>query len=134
MMQYASNEGAKGICPSGWHLPSSNEWKTLEGTVDSQYGVGDPVWDNADWRGFDAGKKLKASSGWGLNGNGTDSFGFTMLPAGYWSDGGLFSDKGIGGFTWNSSASVRSFAFNNDGIMNSFKPKKNGYSVRCLRD
>ncbi len=134
MMQYVSNEGAKGICPSGWHLPSSNEWKTLEGTVDSQYGVGDPVWDNADWRGFDAGKKLKASSGWGLNGNGTDSFGFTMLPAGYWSDGGLFSDKGIGGFTWNSSASVRSFAFNNDGIMNSFKPKKNGYSVRCLRD
>ncbi len=30
MMAYSSIEGTQGICPDGWHLPTDNEWKTLE--------------------------------------------------------------------------------------------------------
>ncbi|MBP6979046.1 MAG: hypothetical protein KBB71_12115 [Lentimicrobiaceae bacterium] len=40
-------------------MPTDNEWKILEGTVDSQYGVDDPEWDRMEYRGFDAGGNLK---------------------------------------------------------------------------
>ncbi|MCK4980234.1 MAG: hypothetical protein KAS62_07550, partial [Candidatus Delongbacteria bacterium] len=79
MMQYDTTEGIQGICPPGWHIPTDDEWKILEGTVDSQYPVGDPEWDGTSVRGFDAGLNLKSTSGWILNGNGTGLYGFTAL-------------------------------------------------------
>ena len=36
MMQHSSGLAAQGICPEGWHLPTDNEWKYLEGYVDSR--------------------------------------------------------------------------------------------------
>ena len=134
LMQYTNNEGAQGICPSGWHIPTEAEWKTLEGTVDSQYGVGDPVWDNTNWRGSDAGDNLKSTSGWFLNNNGNDSFGFSVLPAGYRSTSGTFSDRGAGGKFWTSLSSIRMFAFNNDKILMQYEDKSNGFAVRCIKD
>ena len=59
MMQYSTIPGIQGICAEGWHIPTDNEWKLLEGTVDSQYGVGDTIWDLEGDRGYDAGGKLK---------------------------------------------------------------------------
>lgn len=56
----------QGICPEGWHLPSYDEWDTL---IDS---VG----------GRDrAGMVLKSRSDWSEN-KGTDTYGFSALPAG----------------------------------------------------
>ena len=60
---------AMDACPSGWHLPDLAEWKTLLAAVG-----GDSI----------AGTKLKSTSGWNSDGNGTDDFGFTVLPAGGW--------------------------------------------------
>ena len=91
MIQYMSATGLQGICPEGWRIPSDDEWKILEGTVDSQYPVGDPIWNNMGWRGFDAGLNLKSTNGWYNNGNGTDLFGFTSLPAGCRNYNGSFS-------------------------------------------
>jgi len=54
------------VCPQGWHLPSDREWQIL---VDFAGGK-------------DAGKNLKAKSGWDNKGNGTDKFGFSALPSG----------------------------------------------------
>ena len=51
--------GVQGACPEGWHLPSDSEWNILEGSVDTQYGIGDPIWNNYQGRGFDAGGNLK---------------------------------------------------------------------------
>jgi len=65
-------------CPSGWHLPSQEEWQTLV-----NFAGGDKV----------AGKKLKAKNGWNQKGNGTDNFGFSALPGGYY-DGGCDCDDG----------------------------------------
>ena len=45
MMQYVTQQGTQGICPPDWHLPTDEEWKVLEGAVDSQYGIGDYTWD-----------------------------------------------------------------------------------------
>jgi uncharacterized protein (TIGR02145 family) len=59
--------GIQGICPSGWHLPTDDEW-----TVLSDYLGGYKI----------AGAKMKSTSGWYNNGNGTNSSGFTGLPGG----------------------------------------------------
>jgi uncharacterized protein (TIGR02145 family) len=84
MMQYTTQQGARGICPDGWHLPTDEEWKILEGSVDSNYGIGDPEWDpNMEWQGFNAGTNLKTTNSWLYGGNGTDLFGFSCQPAGY---------------------------------------------------
>jgi len=58
--------GVQGICPVGWHVPSDWEWEILQ----------DNVGGNET-----AGTKLKSTSGWNNNGNGTDEYGFSALPA-----------------------------------------------------
>lgn len=70
---------AKTICPSNWHLASDEEWKYLEGYVDSQYKLNHDIWNSTGERGSDAGKKLKSSVYW----NGTNEYGFNALPVGY---------------------------------------------------
>ena len=58
-------ETAKKVCPSGWHLPSDEEWTTL-----TDYLGGEDV----------AGTKMKSTSGWKEDGNGTNESGFSALP------------------------------------------------------
>ena len=143
MMQYTSQQGVQGICPPGWHLPTDEEWKVLEGAVDSQYGIGDNMWDNWAYRGYDAGANLKTSSGWSTIGNGTDLFDFAGLPGGYRNSfSGFFVMVGIGGKWWASSEASGMYAWNR-GLSNTMKvdrqynlsiTKAAGLSVRCLRD
>ncbi|MCL2261493.1 MAG: fibrobacter succinogenes major paralogous domain-containing protein [Fibromonadales bacterium] len=59
---------ATDVCPSGWHLPSAEEWRTL---ID--FAGGNEI----------AGKKLKARDGWDGLDTGTDDYGFSALPGGY---------------------------------------------------
>jgi len=136
MMQYSTQQGAQGICPPGWHPPTDEEWKVLEGAVDSQYGIGAPEWDSSwHWRGFDAGTNLKTTSGWYLNGNGTDLFSFSGLPGGMGSIG-LFDFIGINGYWWSSTATgiLRNLYCSSPGIERGFYSFNSGMSVRCLRD
>ena len=140
VMQYMAATGLQGICPVGWRIPSDDIWKILEGTVDSQYPVGDPIWNNTGWRGFDAGLNLKSTSGWNDNGNGTDLFGFTALPCGYRVYDGSFIN--IGNYTrfWSSTehldifVRVRHLRYLNHEIYRYNNNKDYGYSVRCLKD
>jgi uncharacterized protein (TIGR02145 family) len=57
---------AKQVCPAGWHLPRKQDWWMLERAV------GSPTVT-----------KLKSTTGWNNNANGTDDFGFSALPGGY---------------------------------------------------
>ena len=77
---YAVNTG--NLCPDGWRVPKDEEWKYLEGYVDTKYGIGDPVWDKSGLRGYDAGQRLKTTSGWRSGVNGTDIFCFSAIPGG----------------------------------------------------
>ncbi|MCD4747448.1 MAG: fibrobacter succinogenes major paralogous domain-containing protein, partial [Bacteroidales bacterium] len=138
MMEYTP--GTQGICPTGWHLPNDIDWKQLEGEVDSQYGYPDPEWNGIEYRGFDAGLKLKSTSGWNSNGNGTDEFGFTSLPSGFrFANGGFYSFGTHGGF-WTSSAQDtddawhRALGYNNEGVYRYDALMVHGRSVRCLHD
>jgi uncharacterized protein (TIGR02145 family) len=141
MMQYTAQQGGQGICPPGWHVPSDEEWKILEGAVDSQYGIGDPVWDlfSSIDRGFDDGTNLKTTSGWKLNGNGTDLFGYQCLPSGYLDNNGIFGGIDYFGEAWTSTqydeddAWYRSLYW--DPIVDrDVDYKIMGLAVRCIKD
>lgn len=75
---------SKGLCPSGWKVPSHEEFSILEGTVDNLYGVGDIIWDSVGSRGYDGGKILRSTTLWPDDGNGTDDFGASIVPACRW--------------------------------------------------
>jgi uncharacterized protein (TIGR02145 family) len=143
MMQYDTLEGSQGICPPGWHLPTDEEWKVLEGSVDSQYGIGNGIWDLSGLRGFDAGKNLKTTTGWTNNGNGTDMFGFSAMPGSYRILPGTFDLTGNEGVWWTSSAVDASRAWYVN--IHFFSPKigkwddmwslkEYGFSARCIKD
>ncbi len=58
MMQYVTTPGAQGICPDGWHLPTDEEFKTMEMAL----GMSQSEADNTGWRGTDEGSKLKEAN------------------------------------------------------------------------
>ena len=141
IMNYTTTQGTQGICPNGWHIPTDEEWKVLEGTVDSQYGVGDPEWDGTGFRGYDAGEKLKSTTGWYSKGNGRNDYGFTGLPGGYrYYNSGSFASLGYHGYWWSSSehsssnAWSRSLYYVNDDVDRYYHNKGSGFSVRCVED
>ncbi len=74
-------------CPPGWHLPSDEEWKTLERTIGMSEAEIDSF-NREPWSNYmNAGSKLKSVSGWKLGPNddrGLDTYGFTALPGGYY--------------------------------------------------
>ena len=141
MMQYTTQQGTQGICQPDWHLPTDEEWKVLEGAVDSQYGIGDPEWD-ISWvyRGFDAGTNLKTTSGWYGTGNGTGLYGFSALPGGYRLINGNLFNIGYFGYWWTSSEYTgftswyRYLSYFSPEVSLSLQYKGSGFSVRCLRD
>jgi uncharacterized protein (TIGR02145 family) len=141
VMQYFTPNMYQGICPSGWHIPSDEEWMVLEGVADSEYGIGDPVWENTSARGFDASFNLKSNEGWIFGGNGSDLFGFSALPGGTRDYTANFFSAGEYSYWWTSTYSFTSYgvnrifnALNNNPIRNPNDYLGNGNSVRCLKD
>ena len=65
----------QGICPDGWHVPSSYEWNVLSAFVNGL--------DNADFfaKGSLTGSMLKSTTGWSDGKNGIDAYGFGAKPA-----------------------------------------------------
>jgi uncharacterized protein (TIGR02145 family) len=70
-MQYVTTEGTKGICPTGWHIPTEAEFATLATTVSND--------ENA----------LKAVGQGTAPGAGTNTSGFSALLVGYYNGGFL---------------------------------------------
>ena len=132
--------GVQGICPTGWHVPSDEEWKILEGSVDSQYGYPNAVWNNGGWRGYDAAHNLKTTNSWYYGGNGTDLYGFSALPGGARYSSGSFDGIGSSSGWWSSSeysmsdAWDRGFSYSVDNVYRNGYTKGGGFSVRCLKD
>ena len=99
LMQYSTQEGARGICPPGWHIPSDEEGKVLDGAMDTRYGIGDSIWDQDWYRGSDAGTCMMSTNYW-FSSPGTDRLGYRAYPGGrrvqnsnycfYYSQGSTF--------------------------------------------
>ena len=87
-----------------------------------------------------AGKVLKATSGWNSSGNGTDAFGFSVLPAGYRDYSGKCNGEGFSTFFWSSTEYDSDHAYkmylyyDGDDARLKADLKGSGSSVRCLQD
>jgi uncharacterized protein (TIGR02145 family) len=131
---YAVHEG--NLCPTGWHVPSDAEFKTLE----MHLGMTQTQADGFSWRGTDQGTRLKNTAGW-TTGNGTNTVGFAALPGGYryYFDGG-FAGAGTIGYFWSSeqvsptNAYYRRLDGANAGVYREGAVKSAGKSVRCIKD
>jgi uncharacterized protein (TIGR02145 family) len=121
---YAVND-ARGLAPAGYHIPTDEEW-----TVLSTFLGGEDV----------AGKKMKSTSGWNDDGNGTNSSGFSGLPGAGRGNNGNFGFVGNYGYWWSASEGYGSDAWYrllnsyNASLNRSSSSKGNGFSVRCVRD
>lgn len=155
---YAVND-SRGLAPAGWHIPTDEEWTTLENHL-----------------GEDESKKIRSTSGWNnreeditcsnckswnveyrkktachvckdtkVNGkktlsvNGTNSSGFTGLPGGGRRKNGIFGGLGEGGYWWSTVEEYTYFTgllILYDSYGNAFRYPQhlNGLSIRCLRD
>jgi uncharacterized protein (TIGR02145 family) len=139
MMQYVTTPGVMGICPptGGWHLPTDEEWCTLEQYIDPAINC-----SLTGWRGVDGGGKLKeaGTTHWASPNTGaTNSSGFTALPGGRHGTDGNFYNETYYAYFWSSSESGsnawgRSLYYNFATINRSYFSKDYGYSVRCLKD
>lgn len=124
---FAVND-ARGLAPSGWHVPSKNEFAEL-----IAFAGGDSF----------AGPKLRGKSGWLNNRNGTDNFGFNLLPGGVMGISKIYNDNMYGNIgknakMWTSSGESEYNAVN---IIENEKyfyisdySKTEGYSVRLIKD
>lgn len=124
----------QGVCPSGWHVPTIEEWDTLYAAVGEDTAVEE---------------MLKSSDGWINGSDGTDSYGFSVLPGGYIDGLGLWGEgdstpiscgEGFSARFWSSSQDYEKtvskitigtvFSYDNCSSQNSGM----FHSVRCVKD
>ena len=138
IMEYTTTQGTQGICPDGWHIPSDDDWCTLTTYIDPTVDC-----NSNDWIGTDAGYKMKSTSGWYNNGNGSDAYGFNVLPSGYSSPYvhmGIFDSKGYNTYFWTSSQHISNDVWYLlvfcclDQVNRNFAPTVTGNVVRCVKD
>ena len=140
---YAVND-PRGLAPIGYHIPSVADWTILIEYLGS----------------FGSGKKMKSSSGWDFEGNGTNEIDFSGLPGGFRNHWGVFfrtpisninSQRERCGHWWSSTvhdkygvplnslesnreAYYRKLSNSSDHLLSGYYSMKGGLSVRCIED
>lgn len=120
------NDNRADLIP-GWHVPTTAEWDALA---------------NAVGGASTTGTRLKAIDGaadgsWPTNWNGTDEFGFGILPAGYYIDGFSYVGDHSGFWTateYSSSIAYSKYFSTSSPMYSSNASKSHGYSVRLVKD
>jgi uncharacterized protein (TIGR02145 family) len=122
----------QGACPTGFHVPSDIEWKEL--LINS--GISAIDLENFGSVGYDQGKLFKEAgcAHWTTEG-GTNSSGFTVLPAGLCTGPDAMGPCMQTAF-WTSTPFVYySFSYDSDKILRGYNPSNTcGFSVRCIQD
>ena len=128
-------DDARGLCPSGWHVPTDGEWMTMEMAL----GMSESEANDTGWRGTDQGTRMKTDYGWSGGGNGTNSSGFSGLPGAFRNTNGYFSTTGDLGLWWSSSpdgsyAWARGLRPAHEDVDRFHAFPRHGFSVRCIQD
>jgi len=124
------------LCPAGWHVPTDAEFATLEISL----GMTAEEAALTDFRGADEGKELKNTAGWAEGENGTNTSGFSALPAGYRAHAtGIFEGLGMITYFWTqtdmgSTATYRRLDGDNDKVLRDKTYKTAGKSIRCVKN
>ena len=121
---YTVNTGK--LCPSGWHVPSDDEFITL-----------------IEYLADNVANKLKetGTTHWvSPNSGATDESGFSGLPGGWRFNGGGFSGLNYYGRYWTSTeflviiSYARLLDYGNNEFYRNNENKTTGFSVRCVKD
>ncbi|MBR6834170.1 MAG: hypothetical protein IKM81_12420 [Fibrobacter sp.] len=129
----------QGVCPSGWHLPTKNEFAALFLATGLKFKK-----KIKEGEMFTGGSVLMSTKGWYKNSrsgvDGTDLYGFSALPAGFRNRGGLYDEVLIYTNFWNSTEMDNVSADNMyvgyadvAGLYHSFS-KYSALSVRCVKN
>jgi uncharacterized protein (TIGR02145 family) len=112
------------VLPKKWRVTNDEDWDVLIKHV-----------------GENPGTKLKSRQDWEDDGNGTDAYGFRVLPSGYRSNNGsCFSYRGYYAYFWSlsarssTSAWSRNFLYSYATVYRYNASRSHGFSVRCVRD
>ena len=127
---------ARGICPTGWHVPDNSEWSSL---IDAL--------NNASNPNISGGKMKSTGTVEALNGiwkapntDATNSSGFSGIPGGYRDMFGSFVGIGFSGYWWSSqvggtnAAGTYFLSYNNNTMSGNSFDRRAGCSVRCVKD
>jgi uncharacterized protein (TIGR02145 family) len=124
---YTWQQASTCACPSGWKLPTDDDWKTLEVFL----GMSAADADKKGSRGPDTGRKLRPGGG----------SGFRALMAGYRADGFYISRGSSTGY-WSASVDPdasgsfylgRELSASNNNIQRLGFKAQDAYSVRCIK-
>ncbi len=132
-----NNHGnGRDICPAGWHLPTDEEFKVLEMAA----GMSEFDANYISGRGWIA-AKLRATTGWGIDNNGTNETGFSVLPSGFLGDHYKpeYMSLGSSAHFWladeqNFEAAWHRGFTSGPQIDRIFFYKDYGFSVRCIKN
>ena len=128
---YAATD-SRGLCPTGWHVPSDGEWTTLENQLGGSSVTGGALKSTA---------LQPTPGGWNLPNTGaTNSSGFTALPGGRRAFNGGIDGMFSNGYWWStlvnsgSSAQYRYLSYNSSNVFSYNFDRASGFSVRCLKN
>jgi uncharacterized protein (TIGR02145 family) len=123
---YSVNTGK--LCPTGWHVPSDEEWTGLTSYLGGDNVAGDKI-------------KEKGTLHWITPNTGaTNESGLTGLPGGYRTYIGSFGNIKKIGYWWSSTsfssvdAYYRFISSDYELVVRSNSNQKGGFSVRCLKN
>jgi uncharacterized protein (TIGR02145 family) len=158
-MQYAASvncdpcgsSGVQGLCPAGYHIPTDLEWSRYEWCIENTISPTGTTplttfqtttgMRGSTTAGVGPGSKMKVTSSNTPSWDGTNTSGFSALPAGYFSfSSGSFFYLGTNTWFWSATeiSSIGAWGRNlSTGNARSYRlnyTKTHGFSVRCLQD
>lgn len=139
-------DDVRGLCPGGWHVPTDEEWKSMEMAL----GMTEAHANSTTYRGPDVGSQMKEYDwrfGDTLRTSLTNLSGLSCLPGGFRFRNGSFGREGSLGIFWSSSSTVISHIHTNawyrllnfddgetgDMVRRGYDDPETGLSVRCVR-
>ncbi len=123
-------DAAKVVCPDGWKLPNDDDWNELFKSAGGLSKAGDALKSS----GIE-----ESEEKWKDDGNGNDSFDFTVLPGGDRDIKGKFNNIGEYAFFWSASTKsdgnpyIWRFGYDESSAGRSFDSKDVAVSVRCIK-
>ena len=116
-------DDARGLCPTGWHVPTDEEW-----TMMTDHLGGASV----------AGGQMKTDYGWYNGGNGTNSSGFSGLPGGFRDHDGDFGAAGFAVMWWSYEPGIvafhRELSYGDENVNRMSLTSPYGMYIRCIQD
>ncbi len=119
LMQYQTTEGSQGLCPPGWHVPTSAEWDQLLAFLNGPGQAGWPMIDTLTVYGFRSFQQgfYYLNNTWAFeSGSTAGSMYWTSTPSG------------------SHRAVARGLNQQNPSVSSYPSSRGNAFAVRCVRD